>query len=271
VELSVVVPAYNEIERLPRALSAIEDYLREHASRFEIFVSDDGSTDGTADTLGPRFPHVTFLRDPVNRGKGAAVRRGMLAARGRLVLFSDADLSTPIEELGPMREALERGGHAIVIASRALPSSRVELHQAWWRETSGKSFNALVRFLSGLSFRDTQCGFKLFTGEASRAVFGLARSDGFAFDVEVLMIARALGLSVLEHPVRWLDAPGSKVSLFGDAPRMALDLVRVRLWMRCGRWAQRSRLSSGPTRGGAIRPVRARSTSAAVSGTSVLR
>lgn len=226
--MSVIIPAYNERKRLPPSLEKIEPFLRERFASWEIIVADDGSTDGSIEEFEKAYPNVKFLRAPRNQGKGAAVRRGMLAAAGKLALFTDADLSTPIDELIPMKEALEAKGYDVVIASRDLPDSKLDLRQPWYRELAGKTFNLMVRVVSGLPFRDTQCGFKLFTRGAAQSVFSRALSDGFAFDVEALVIAQALGLKTLEAPVRWIDAEGSKVKLIRDAPRMLRDIVKFR-------------------------------------------
>lgn len=228
VAVSVVIPAYNERMRLPPTLEKVEPYLRERFATWEIIVADDGSTDGSIEEFEKRFPNVTFLRAPRNQGKGAAVRRGMLASRGALALFTDADLSTPIDELTPMIEALKAGSYDVVIASRDLPDSKLDLRQPWYRELAGKTFNLMVRVVSGLPFRDTQCGFKLFTRAAGQAIFSRAMNNGFAFDVEALVVAKALGLKTLEAPVRWVDAEGSKVKLIRDAPRMLRDIVTFR-------------------------------------------
>lgn len=236
VELSIVIPAYNELERLPPTLAALEAYLKVNTSSWEIIVSDDGSRDGSLEKLPPKFPEVTFLRAPRNQGKGAAVRRGMLAAKGNLVLFSDADLSTPIDELAAMREAIEKGGYDVAIASRGLPGSRLVVRQPWYRELSGRVFNQLVRPLSGLPFRDTQCGFKLFSARAARGIFGIATANGFAFDVEILIIASLLGLSVAEMPVRWINVEGTKLSFFKHGPRMVMDILKYRWWRFSGKY-----------------------------------
>lgn len=230
MEISVVIPAYNEIERLPPTLDIIREFLNANFSSWEIIVSDDGSTDGSVSSLRTQMTDVKFLVAPRNQGKGAAVRRGMLEARGDLALFTDADLSTPIDELLPLRAAMETGGADVVIASRALPESVLVVHQPWWRELSGKLFNRVVRPLSGLPFCDTQCGFKLFTREAAQAIFSKTRSNGWAFDVEALILASMLGYKIEEVPVRWINAEGSKVNFMIDGPRMVLDIVRFRWW-----------------------------------------
>jgi dolichyl-phosphate beta-glucosyltransferase len=153
----------------------------------------------------------------------------MVIARGAKVLFSDADLSTPIEELDAMINVMEAGGYDMVIASRDLAESKLEVRQTWYRELAGKSFNLAVRLISGLPYRDTQCGFKLFTRKAARTIFGVARNNGFAFDVEALIIARDRGLSVHEQPVRWINAEGSKVHFAVDGPKMLAAVMGFRI------------------------------------------
>lgn len=228
VDLSVVIPAYNELMRLPPTLDRVLEYLKERGGTWEIVVSDDGSRDGSIDQFEPRYPEVRFIRAPRNMGKGAAVRRGMMAARGRLLLFSDADLSTPIEELENLYQAMTRGDAQGAIASRGLPESKLEIRQPLHREMAGRLFNSVVRLFSGLPFHDTQCGFKLFTRDAGRAIFGRALDNGFAFDVEILMIAQGFGFKVVETPVRWINAEGSKVEFLRDGPKMVRDILRFR-------------------------------------------
>ena len=234
MDISVVIPAYNEVDRLPPTLREVTTYLAANFASWEVIVSDDGSTDGTVERLAPSFPDIKFLRDPVNAGKGAAVRRGMLAAQGDLVLFSDADLSTPIDELGPMVRVMKERGTDIVIASRGLSDSKLEVRQPWWRELAGRIFNLLVRPLSGLPFRDTQCGFKLFRYRAAQDVFRSIRCNDWAFDVEALMVASMLGYRVIEVPVRWINEERSKVRILVDAPKMAFDVLRFRWWQFSG-------------------------------------
>lgn len=228
--LSVVIPAFDEARRLQDSLSRITTYLRERFARWDILIVDDGSTDGTADLvtrLHGSDARIHLLRLPMNQGKGAAVRAGMLAARGDLRLFSDADLSTPIEELESALSAIDAGA-AIAIASRGLPDSRLVRRQRWIRERLGRTFNALVRRITGLPFADTQCGFKLFTQEAADAIFRRTTVDRFAFDVEVLLLANRLGYHVVEFPARWHHAAGSKVHLVRDALEMAGTTLRLR-------------------------------------------
>ncbi|MFI6497574.1 dolichyl-phosphate beta-glucosyltransferase [Nonomuraea typhae] len=212
-DLSVVIPAYDEEHRLGAALAAIGRHLETTGLTWEVIVADDGSADGTA-ALAARAaladPRVRLLAGRANRGKGHAVRRGVLASRGRQVLFTDADLATPIEDLHLLRERLAAGARA-AIGSRACPGARVEVPQRAARRILGTLGNLLIRTLAVPGIRDTQCGFKLFDGERARAAFALARVDGWAFDVEILRLFARAGWRVDEVPVRWSHRAGSKV------------------------------------------------------------
>ncbi|MBM3526326.1 MAG: glycosyltransferase family 2 protein, partial [Alphaproteobacteria bacterium] len=218
-QLSIVIPAYNEAERIGPTLERILAFLEEEGIRAEALVVDDGSTDGTAEVVrafAPRFATIGrlgLLDHERNRGKGYSVRQGMLAAGGEHVLFTDSDLSTPIEEYPRLAAPLRRGDAEIAIGSRALDRSRVQVRQTWIRETSGRTFNLVVRKLTGLPFQDTQCGFKLFTRRAAQAVFALQTLEGFGFDVEVLYIATKLGFRAVEIPVVWRNVEGSRVRM----------------------------------------------------------
>lgn len=230
--LSIVIPAYNEESRLPQTLERIAAYAASKSFSTEVVVVDDGSRDGTAATASraaEKWPALRLLRNPGNRGKGFSVRNGMLHAAGHIALFSDADLSTPIEETDRLLDALE-AGHDVAIGSRGLRPELIEVHQSSLRESAGKTFNLLVRAITRLPFRDTQCGFKAFRREAARAIFRRQQIDGFGFDVEILYLARKLGYRSVEVPVRWSHAEGTKVSMFGDSSRMFTDLLRIR-WM----------------------------------------
>jgi len=229
--LSVVIPAYNEARRLPRTLPRVLEYLDALGEGVEVIVVDDGSTDGTAEVvaaLAHGDPRVTVLRGAVNRGKGASVRRGVLAAREEDVLFTDADLSAPIEEAAKLRAQLA-AGHDVAIGSRRLDRSDVRVRQPWLRGLAGHGWSWLVSlcFLPGI--RDSQCGFKAFRRAAATALFGRQRLDGFAFDVEVLWLARRLGYRVIEVPIVWRDDPESHLRLVRDSLGMLLDLARVRV------------------------------------------
>ncbi len=229
--LSVVIPAYNEEERIGTSIEKILAYLDGAAQTFELLVVDDGSTDRTSEVVrqaaGGR-PEVRVLSYDANRGKGHAVRYGILHARGDYVLFSDADLATPFEELEKLMAAV-RQGVDVAIASRDVPGSLLERRQSPIREFGGKLFNRFVQMLAVPGIQDTQCGFKLFTRAAARNIFERCQIDNFSFDVEALYLARKLGYSIREVPVRWRHMEGSKVRFLRDAWRMAKTLVRIRL------------------------------------------
>ena len=224
--ISIIIPAYNEEERLPATLVKIRDYFQ--ASRWdfaEIVVVDDGSRDATVEVA--RKAGARVLENPGNRGKGYAVKHGMLEAKGEWALYSDADLSSPIGELEKLWDAAARAGAKAAIGSRAVDRSLVGVHQPRARELMGRLFNVIMRIVTGLPFRDTQCGFKLFEARAAKEIFSRQRLDGFGFDVEVLFIARKLGCKSIEVPVRWDNVEGTKVSLLLGG-KAYLDLLRVR-------------------------------------------
>jgi dolichyl-phosphate beta-glucosyltransferase len=226
-ELSVVIPAYNEARRLPATLARLRQHLAARGRACEILVVDDGSSDGTAEVAGATGEAVRVLRHEPNRGKGFAVRRGMLAATGERRLMTDADLSTPIEELAKLEAEIDRG-FDVAIGSRAVAGARIEVHQPAYRETMGRAFNVLVQALLLPGLHDTQCGFKLFTAGAAAAAFSASRLDGFSFDVEALYVARLRGLRIAEVPVVWRNDDATRVSLGGGGAAF-LDLFRIRL------------------------------------------
>jgi glycosyltransferase involved in cell wall biosynthesis len=232
LRLSIVVPAFNESARIVSSLHKIRQFLLEERLDSEILVVNDGSTDDTVQAVRsqmPAFKSVTSLRvleNPGNHGKGYSVRHGVLQSTGAQVLFSDADLSCPIEDYRKLAVHLANGA-AIAFGSRALKRSEVRIHQPKAREYSGRVFNLLVRAVTGLPFRDTQCGFKLFTREAADAVFSRQTVEGFGFDVEILYIARKLGFNIAEVPVVWENVEGSRVS-FAKGMRAFLDVLGVR-------------------------------------------
>lgn len=225
--IAVVIPAFEESARLGRTLERILDYLERRRSAFEVVVVDDGSRDGTsavADRYAARG--TRRIRFPANRGKGAAVRAGILATSAERILISDADLSTPIEELERLEVELPR--IPIVLGSRAAVDSRIERHQPWYRELAGKTFNLLVRAAGVRGIRDTQCGFKLLDGGVARRLAADLTIDRFAWDVEMVWLAQRRGIRVREVGVAWHNDPASKVHLVRDSSRMACDLVRMR-------------------------------------------
>ncbi|HKD07715.1 MAG TPA: dolichyl-phosphate beta-glucosyltransferase [Bryobacteraceae bacterium] len=239
--ISVVIPAYNEQARLPETLRKIETYFsRKEWGFHETIVVDDGSRDGTlAEAIGfsNGNPNIRVLRNPGNRGKGYAVRYGMMEARGDWRLFSDADLSTPIEELDKLWCELLKRRADIAIGSRALDRSLIGVHQPGFRETAGKFFNLVMRAATGLPFADTQCGFKLFRAEAAREIFARQTLERFGFDVEILFIARKLGYSTIEIPVKWNHVEGSKVGMFTGLHAF-VELAQVRLNSLTGRYGR---------------------------------
>lgn len=241
--LTVVVPMYNEARRLADPLERLRDFAAASSRPVELLFVDDGSTDGTAERVEEfwRSRDVEqegrwrLLRGEANRGKGHAVRRGMLAARGERVLFTDVDLSTPLADLPKLTAALDTGVE-VAIGSRALAQSEILRSQPLYRSLGGKGVNLFVRALAVPGIHDTQCGFKLFTRDAAQGIFSRARLDGFSFDIEVLYLARSLGYRVAEIPVTWSDVPGSKVSPLADGLRLLGDLVRIRWWGLRGRY-----------------------------------
>ena len=234
-QLSVVIPAFNESARLPATLVRIKEHVERAALSHEILVVDDGSHDDTAARAQDALQGSgRVLKNERNRGKGFSVRRGMLEARGERRLMSDADLSTPIEELDRLMRRMDEG-FDIVIASRALPGANVEVHQSFLRENMGRLFNVLVQALVLPGLFDTQCGFKLFTAQAALEGFSRARLDGFCFDVEVLYAARRRGRRIAEVPVTWRNDAASRVTLLGGSVAF-LDVARIRLRGLLGRY-----------------------------------
>ncbi|HTV58862.1 MAG TPA: dolichyl-phosphate beta-glucosyltransferase [Verrucomicrobiae bacterium] len=232
-QLSIIIPAYNEEVRLTRALAKVRDYLAQQRlgpEQVEILVVDDGSKDATvrvAEEMKRDLPSLRVVLNGRNRGKGYSVRHGMVEARGRLALFSDADFSSPIEEWPKLREAIENGYDG-AIGSRALDRSLITVHQAPLRELAGIIFNLFVRFFTGLTFQDTQCGFKAFVRERTRIIFEQQKIERFGFDPEILFLAKRHGLRIAEVPVRWAHDPATKVHVIRDSAKMFADLIYIR-------------------------------------------
>lgn len=226
--LSIIIPAYNEDKRIKKTLEKILNYLSIISYTWEIILVDDGSTDRTSDNSREiiKDTRLIVIKNPVNMGKGYSVKKGILASKGEIVLFLDADLSTPIEEMDKMLLWIEKG-YDIVIGSRALPDSIIELPQAWYRQSMGKIFNLLIRAFVLKGFKDTQCGFKCFKREAAMRIFELQRLSGFAFDVEILLIARKFGFNIKEVPVRWINSPESKVHIIKGSLSMLMELFKI--------------------------------------------
>jgi glycosyltransferase involved in cell wall biosynthesis len=229
---SVVIPCFNEAARIGETLRLTLDYLAANSPDSELIVVNDGSTDATAAIARERMKdakiQTRLLENFPNRGKGAAVRSGLLAAREPIGLFSDADLSTPLGETPKLIQPIANGEIDIALGSRALDRGLIGIHQPWRREQAGRAFNLLVRIATGLPFWDTQCGFKAFRFDVCRPVLEAARLDGFAFDVELLYFAQHAGLRIREIPVRWNHAEGSKVSFFRDSLRMLGEVIALR-------------------------------------------
>jgi dolichyl-phosphate beta-glucosyltransferase len=234
--LSVVVPAFNEVNRLEPTIREIAEYCRRSGRRAEILVVDDGSRDATAalaNRLALEFGDVRLIRLPANAGKGYAVRTGVVNAAGELILFADADGATPIAEIERLEAAIQAGAH-VAIGSRALQGTGVRVKAKWYRRLIGRLFHSLVTVLTVRGFQDTQCGFKLFRGDVAHDLFTRMRMKGFSFDVEVLLMAKRGGYSVVELPVNWTHQPGSRVNLVLDSLRMARDLFVIRGYMLRG-------------------------------------
>jgi glycosyltransferase involved in cell wall biosynthesis len=235
---TAVIPCFNEEARIGDTLRVTLDYLTANAPDSELIVVNDGSTDATAAIARERLDgariQTRLLENFPNRGKGAAVRSGLLAAREPIGLFFDADLSTPLGETPKVIEPIAHGEVDIAFGSRALDRSLIGVHQPWRREQAGRVFNLLVRVATGLPFWDTQCGFKAFQLDVCRPILEVAHVNGFAFDVELLFLAHRAGLRIREIPVRWNHAEGSKVSFFRDSLRMLREVIAMRA---CSRFA----------------------------------
>lgn len=232
-DLSIIVPAYNEESRLGDSVGKILAYLKREIRDGELIIVDDGSSDKTAEVAEKScaaFPDVQskVIRYETNRGKGYAVKTGLLAASADIALFSDADLSTPIEETPKLVEPIKRGDFDVTFGSRALDRSLIGTHQPWRREQGGKVFNFIVKTLTGLPFWDTQCGFKAFNMPVFCPLLDVMQIERFGFDVEFLYVADYRGLKLKEIPVRWNHCDGTKVSVFRDSQRMFSEVREIR-------------------------------------------
>lgn len=240
-DLSIVIPAFNESSRLGEPLREVIDFVRASKLNAEIIVVDDGSSDDTAKVAKNVFAEFkdiasNVIRYEPNRGKGFAVKTGLLAASADIALFSDADLSTPIEEMHKIVEPIKSGEFDVTFGSRALDRSLIGTHQPWRREQGGKVMNLIIRTMSGLKFSDTQCGFKAFNMTKFRALLEVMTIDRFGFDVEFLFVANYHNLKLAEIPVRWNDVAGSKVSVLRDTRRMFAELSQIRRNARQGKY-----------------------------------
>lgn len=237
-DFSLIVPAYNEEKRLSSSLPHIFDYLKGIFSQWEVLYVDDGSSDQTYQNLleaANLYPEMRVLKHERNQGKGKAVRTGFEAAQGKIIVFSDADFSTPIEETQKLLDYLA-DGFDIVIGSRGVPGARVEIHQSLLRETTGKVGNAVVQALLLLPYQDTQCGFKMFRAEAIHKILPLLTIDGFAFDMEILAVAAAQGCRIAEVPVTWNNVLESKVRML-DTLQVFFDLLKIRYGLSVGNYS----------------------------------
>ncbi|MFN2569056.1 MAG: dolichyl-phosphate beta-glucosyltransferase [Candidatus Dormibacteria bacterium] len=232
--LSLIIPAFDEEDRLPATLTRVREYLDRAGESYEVIVVDDGSVDATVETaemVARSWPELQVMRLAANTGKGAAVRLGMLAARGSHRAFSDADLSTPMEELPRLRAHL--GGRCqVAIGSRAIAESRIEVHQPAHRELMGRAYNRMLQLVALPGISDSQCGFKVFTDVAATTCFEALRSPRFGFDAEVLLCARRHCWEIAEVPVRWRHVEASRVRSLRDSSHMLYDLARLRIKRR---------------------------------------
>lgn len=232
-EVSIVIPAYNESSRISRPLGTILSFIEKNRVNAEVIVVDDGSSDDTSQVAEQAFAAAPALSTQViryepNRGKGFAVKTGLLAANADIALFTDADLSTPIEEMSKLVDPIKAGDYDVTFGSRAIDRTLIGTHQPWRREQGGKVMNLIIRTMSGLPFADTQCGFKAFNMGKFRPLLELMTIDRFGFDVEFLFVAQHNGLQLAEIPVRWNDVEGSKVSVLRDTRRMMSELNQIR-------------------------------------------
>ncbi len=244
--LSLIIPAYNEEGRIEACLEAVQSYLSGLEKSYEIIIVDDASTDRTLDIVKSNDSCVRIISYEPNRGKGYAVRQGMLASEGDYAAFTDVDLSAPIDQLSKLFNAIE-DGYDIAIGSRAVKGTVIPVHQPLYRELGGKCLNKIIQLLAVPGIKDTQCGFKLFKGDAARKIFSRCIINGWGFDVEVLYIARKLGYRVKEVPVTWSHMEGSKIHPFRAALRVISDVVYMRLRQLTGRILKNSaRLNNEP-------------------------
>lgn len=230
--ISIVIAAYNEEKRIRKSLFDVYKYFEGKKIDYEIIVVNDGSLDKTGEILfetSAKIPTLKNIGYEENRGKGFASRKGVLSSKGNLVLISDADLSTPIEEIEILLPFIKSKSYDIAIGSRALPLSKIIRKQPWWRQGMGKIFNKLVKILVLGGINDTQCGFKLFEGKVARELFGELKTERFAFDVEILARAKKKSYRIVEVPVRWINSKQSKVNPVFDSLIMIKDLVKIRL------------------------------------------
>lgn len=227
MKLSIIIPAYNEETRIAPSIQSALDYLTKQNYNFEIIVSDDGSKDKTIEIAKSFGEKIKIVSDGKNFGKGAAVRKGMIAANGDIRIFTDADFSTPIKEIEKLLNLFYLGND-VCIGSRALNANNIKLHQPFYREFMGKTFNKFVQTFVIKGISDTQCGFKGFTKDAAIKIFSLAKIDGFSFDVEALYIAKRLGLKIKQTSVEWFNDDRSTVNPIVDSAKMLYEILKIK-------------------------------------------
>jgi dolichyl-phosphate beta-glucosyltransferase len=253
--ISIVIPAYNEAPRLGPTLDRVLDFVRKQGWDAEVIVVDDGSRDGTADIVrgyGKNNEIVRLLQNPGNRGKGYSVRNGVMNANGQIILFTDADLSSPIEEAPKLLEVIESGAD-VAIGSRWMRSELQTRRQSVARQVLGRVFNLLLRVVLRLDFKDTQCGFKAFRRNAARALFPLQKIERWGFDPEILFLADRAGFRVVEVPVRWGHDSGTRISPIADGSRMVGEMLRIRWYSMAGKYGDQIRVAAPSTAGASQR------------------
>jgi dolichyl-phosphate beta-glucosyltransferase len=247
---SIVIPAYNEGERLGATLEKVLAYVRQQGWDAEVIVVNDGSRDNTAGivrAVAEKNPILRLVENPGNRGKGYSVRNGILNARGDIVVFSDADLSSPIEEMPKLLQALS-GGADIAIGSRWLRAELQTRRQSLHRQIFGRIFNLLLRLILSLQFKDTQCGFKAFTRRAAQTILPLQRIERWGFDPEILFLARKFGFRVEEVPVQWGHSGGTRIHPLRDGARMFQEMLRIRCYDLTGKYDGRIAVAAPPAK-----------------------
>ena len=229
MEISIIIPAYNETKRIKNTLESVIRFLDVYHKiiLYEIIIVDDGSKDNTINLI-PKNKHIILLKNEINRGKGFSIKKGVLLAKYDFILFMDSDLATPLQELDNLYTYILEG-YDMAIASRNLKNSNIVVKQPKYRQFAGKFFPFLVNIIAGLKFKDTQCGFKLMKAEPAKKIFSTMMINRFAFDVEMLYLAKKYGYKVVEVPVTWVDQKGSTVNFLRDSWRMLRDLFKIRL------------------------------------------
>ncbi len=230
LKVSVVIPVYNECERITKTLRRLSGYLKRNNLDAEIIIVDDGSKDGTRDRVEEfgGISNLKLLRNQTNHGKGFAVRQGVLAAHGDYIFFTDADLSTPPHEIGRFLKIMLEEKADVLAGSRSMEGAKIKVKQPCLRRAIGRTFNGCVKWVTSLQISDTQCGFKAFRKDAAKEIFSRSKENGFTFDVEILLLARRLGLKTKEVPITWVNHPNSRIQPFKDGVSMFLQLLEIR-------------------------------------------